>query len=436
MIARVWQLAWPIIISGVSVPLLGVVDTAVMGHMPDPAYLGAVAVGALIFDFVYWGFGFLRMGTTGFTSRALGADDAPALQLALVHPLILAGLIGVGLYALQWPIGDLAFTLVDAGPEVEPLGRAYYAIRIWAAPAVLANYAILGWLIGRQRPRLALLTQLVTNLLNVGFDLLFVLGLGWGVEGVALGSVLAQIGGCVAGLIIVRRLFGPARFDRAAMLDRTALGRLWSVNRDIFLRTLGLMSAFAWFTAQGAAQGKVILAANAVLLNLQLIMAYALDGFASAAEVLVGEAMGRGRVEQLRRAIRTTMACSAAIALGFCGVWFIAGPIVIDSLTNLPDVRAAARIYLPWAAALPIVSVWCFQLDGICIGAMETRAMRNGMLLAVAAFIAGATLLMTPWGNHGLWAGFTLFLGARAFTLLPALARLWRGMWVDVAKTP
>lgn len=431
MIARTWQLAWPLILSSVSVPLLGVVDTAVMGHMPDAAYLGAVAVGALIFDFVYWAFGFLRMGTTGFTARALGAGDTEGLRLALARPLLIGAGIGLLIMASQWPIGAVAFALIDAGPDVAPLSEAYFRVRIWAAPVVLANYAVLGWIIGVQRPKLALLTQLVANLLNVALDLVFVLGLGWGVEGVALGSVLAQVGGLVAGLIVVRRVHGPifAGLDWAALVDRGALGRLWSVNRDIFIRTLGLMTAFGWFTAQGADQGKVVLAANAVLFNLQLVMSYALDGFAHAAEVLVGEALGRSEAGidppgAIRRSIRATMTFSALIAVAFAAAWAIFGGVVIDALTDLPAIRAAARTYLPWAIGMPLVSVWCFQLDGICIGAMRTQAMRDGMLIALIGFVGVGVGAIAIWGNHGLWAAFMLFFALRAVTLWPTLRRL------------
>ena len=428
MIARTWQLAWPLILSSVSVPMLGIVDTAVMGHMPDAAYLGAVAVGALIFDFVYWAFGFLRMGTTGFTAQAFGANDATGLRLALARPLLIGVAIGLMIYALQWPIGLAAFALIDAGPEVAPLSQAYYAVRIWAAPVVLANYAVLGWIIGVQRPKLALLTQLVANLLNVALDLFFVLGLGWGVEGVALGSVLAQLGGLIAGLIVVRRVQGPILrgLRWPALVDRTALGRLWSVNRDIFIRTLGLMTAFGWFTAQGADQGKVLLAANAVLFNLQLVMSYALDGFAHAAEVLVGEALGRKDPRAIQRSVRATMTFSAIIAVAFALIWAIFGGLIIDALTDLPAIRAAARTYLPWAIGMPLISVWCFQLDGVCIGAMRTQAMRDGMLVALVGFVGIGFGAIHLWGNHGLWAAFMVFFALRALTLWPTLRRLTR----------
>ncbi len=415
-----WGLAWPLILSSVSVPMLGVVDTAVMGHMPDPAYLGAVAIGALIFDFIYWAFGFLRMGTTGFTARAFGAQDQLGLRLAVLRPLGLAVLIGGTLWILQAPIAGVAFALIEAGPEVAPLSRDYYAIRIWAAPAVLANYAILGWLLGVQRPKLALLTTLVANGLNVVLDLSFVLGFGWGVKGVALASVLAQVGALAAGLVIVRSVAGPLKAPWAGLIERDGLGELWRVNRDIFVRTLGLMSAFAWFTAQGAAQGKLILAANAVLWNLQMLMSYANDGFAHAAEVLVGEAMGRRDGPALRAAVYSTLRFSAAIALAFTLAWWLGGPHAIDALTDLEEVRRVARVYLPWAIALPLLSVWSFQLDGMCIGAMHTRAMRDGMLVSLAGFVALGVWLQEAYGNHGLWAAFMGFMVLRCLTLLPA----------------
>lgn len=428
MLGRVWRLAWPLILSSVSVPLLGVVDTAVMGHMPDPAYLGAVAVGALIFDFVYWAFGFLRMGTTSFTAQAVGAEDAEALRWAALRPLAAAVIIGGVLFAAQWPIRTVAIELMDPGAQLEPMVAAYFNVRIWAAPFVLINYVLLGWFIGTQRPKLALATQLLANCLNIGFDLLFVMGLGWGVEGVALGSVLAQAGSAIVGGVLFMRLAGPIRVEWATLLAPEPLRQLWQVNRDIFIRTLGLMMAFAWFTAQGARFGKVLLAANAVLFNLQLVMAYALDGFAHAAEVVVGEQLARpGRDRRpLRVAVGYTMGISVILALGFTLLWAVAGEAVIDRLTDLEAVRGAARRFLSWAVVLPLVSVWCFQLDGICIGAMQTRAMRNGMIVSLLGFMGATTLLMPSWGNDGLWAAFVFFFFLRGVTLLPSLWRVLR----------
>ncbi|MCA9546626.1 MAG: MATE family efflux transporter [Myxococcales bacterium] len=426
--AKAWRLAWPVILSGLSVPLLGAVDTAVMGHLPDAAYLGAVAVGALVFDFVYWGFGFLRMGTTGFAAQAHGAGDAVAVKLALLRPLGLALGLGGLLWALQGPIEAVAFRLVSAGPEIAPLARAYFRVRIWAAPAVLVNYAVLGWLLGTQRPRHALAVQVAVNGLNLGLDLLFVQGFGWGVVGVAAATAIAQGLGALLGALVVWRALRPlqAPVPPGALWDREALGALWRVNRDLFIRTLALIGAFAWFTTQGAAQGKVILAANAVLLNLQTLMAYGLDGFAHAAEALVGDALGARAPSRLRAALRGTLGLSVAIALAFTAAWALAGSAVVDLLTDLPAVRATARDYLPWAVASPLVSVWCFWLDGVFIGATHTRAMRDGMVLSLLGDLAVAALAQPLWGNHGLWLGLLTFFALRGLTLCARLPTLIR----------
>ena len=298
--ARVFRLAAPIIVSNVSVPLLGAVDTAVVGHLPDPAYLGGVAVGSTIFSFLYWGFGFLRMGTTGFVAQARGACDGAEIRAVLGRALLTAAALGLLLIALQGPIRSMALGLVGASPAVDDSAAGYVAVRIWSAPATLANYALLGWLFGMQRPKTALVLLVLTNGLNIVLDLWFVVGLGWGVPGVAGASVIADYAAGGLGLfLILRTLPGRTGWERRRLFERTRLFALVRVNRDIFLRTLCLVFAFAWFTVQGARLGDLTLAANAVLLNLQSIMAYGLDGFAFAAEALVEERSAHGTAGRL-----------------------------------------------------------------------------------------------------------------------------------------
>jgi len=425
---RVWRLAGPIILSNVSVPLLGIVDTAVMGHLPGPQYIGAVAVGAVIFHVVYWGMGFLRMGTTGFTAQALGANDADEVRATLARALIVAVLLGVALIAVQRPIAWAALPLINASPQVEPLADLYFSIRIWGAPAALANFAFLGWFIGIHNTRAALVLQIVMNGVNIVLDLWFVLGLGWGVEGVAIATLIAEVGAVVLGAALVMRNLRPmgGHWRRALILDAGRIRKMMSLNRDIFIRSLCLMGSFAVFTSVGARIGDVALAANAVLFNFQIFMAYALDAFAFAAETLVGSAIGAGDRARYRTAVRVTSVWALVFAAGFAVFYALVGASVIDAITDIEPVRAAARDYLPWAVVLPLISVWSFQLDGIFIGATRGPDMRNAMVLSALAYIAALAVLV-PWlGNHGLWLAFTVFMVARAITLgalFPAIGR-------------
>lgn len=426
---RVWVLAGPIILSNLTVPLLGAVDTAVVGHLPDPRYIGGVAVGALVFSFVYWGFGFLRMGTTGLTAQAWGAGDTAEIRAALGRALLLALALGVALVVLQGPIGRLAFWMLHASPGVEAEGSAYYAMRIWGAPAALANYALLGWFLGLQNARWPLVLQVFTNSVNIVLDLVFVMGLGWGVVGVAGATVIAEYAGLALGLWLAVRRLGllPAGTGRARLIDGASIRRLVAVNGDIFIRTLCLIFAWAWFTAQGATLGDVTLAANAILMILVTFAAYGLDGFAHAAEALVGGMVGRGDRAGFSGAVRAAMRLAAVLSGGVALVYALAGPLLIDVLTGLPEVRAAAREYLPWAAAAPVVAVWCYTFDGIFIGATRTAELRNAMILSMAGYLAAAHWLLLPaFGNHGLWAALMLFFVLRGITLAayyPALAR-------------
>jgi len=421
------SIAVPIMISSVSTPLLGVVDTGVVGQIPDPAYIGAVALGALIFNFLFWGFGFLRMGTTGLTAQALGAADLIEIRASLGRAVLIALGVGVGLIALKWPIRELAFVLIEASPRVEALARDYYDIRIWAAPATLTNYALLGWFIGLGRAPVALALQLVLNLTNIVLDALFVLALGMDVKGVAFGTVIAEMVASIVGIAIaarhLRSLGGHWTFARLAAPE--SMRRTIAVNRDIMIRSAALVFVFAWFMAQGARQGDTILAANAVLMNFIAVAAFFLDGLAFAAEALVGRAIGSGHRESFMAAARMTTWWAAGTAMLASLVFAALGTMAIDALTVDPAVRANARVYLPWAAAAPLVGVWCFQLDGIFIGATRTVQMRNAMLLSLAIFLV-AWWLLVPFGNHGLWASFYVHYAARAATLFcyyPALAR-------------
>jgi len=431
---QVWRLAGPIILSNLSVPLLGAVDTAVMGHLPDPAYLGGVAVGQVLFSYIYWGFGFLRMGTTGLIAQALGAGDADEVRAALARALVLAALLAGGVLLLQLPIVRGGLALFEASPDVESLAHAYYGIRIWGAPAALANYVALGWLLGMQRAGRALVLVAAMNALNIVLDLWFVVGLGWGIEGVAAATLISEWSAFGLGLWLMagplRRAGG--RWDRARIRDPGRIAGLLRVNRDIFIRTLCLISAFAWFTAKGAEMGDITLAANAVLINFQTFMAYGLDGFAHAAEALVGGAVGARDRAAFRRAVQASSVWALGLALIFAASYALLGKAIIAALTGIPEVRAVAAAYLPWAVASPLVSVWSFQLDGIYIGATWTREMRNGMAVSIFVFLAATWLLLPVMGNDGLWLALLIFMAARGLTLGLWYPRLERA----IALTP
>ena len=416
---RVWRLAGPMILANVSVPLLGAVDTAVVGHLPDAYYLGAVAVGAVVFTFIYWGFGFLRMGTTGLTAQALGAGDADEVRAALARAILIAVALGVVVLALQWPIAWVAFWLFEASAEVESLAQSYYGIRVWGAPAALANYAILGWFVGMQRVRAALGVQVFMNALNIVLDLWFVLELGWGVEGVAVATAISEYSAAILGLLMLRRMLAPlgGRFVRAQTLDRARIVRTLAINRDIFIRTMCLLIGFAYFTAIGARMGDALLAANAVLMNFLSIMAYGLDGFAHAAEALVGGAVGARDRKAFRAAVRVTTLWAALVAVLVVAAYGVLGTAMIAVLTGLPEVRALAADYLIWAVAYPAVAVWAYQLDGIFIGATRGPDMRNAMIVSLLVFVAATAVLVPMWGNHGLWLSMLIFAAARTLSM-------------------
>lgn len=428
---HILRIAIPVMLSNVSTPLIGIVDTGVVGQIPDPSLIGAVAMGSVIFSLLFWAFGFLRMGTTGLTAQALGAGDTAELSAGLERALTVAAIAGVTLIALQWPIREIAFWLVEGSPQVEAAARDYFNIRIWAAPATLANYAVLGWLIGLGRTDIGLGLQLLLNLTNVVLDAVLVTWAGWGVTGVAAGTLTAEYVAATAGLWIaatqLAKLGGVWRWrDVISLSNRSAASRSatatngWkrtlSVNTDIMIRTLSLIFVFVWFMAQGASQGDVVLAANAVLMQFVSTSAYFLDGLAFAAETLVGQALGARNRDRLSTAFRLTTIWAGAIALVLSLILWIGGPTFIDLLSVDPSVRATAREFMAWAVWAPVVGVWAFQLDGTFIGATFSSQMRNAMLLSTAIFLAAWWLLM-PWGNLGLWAAFYVHYAARTVTL-------------------
>jgi len=417
---KVWMLAGPIILSNISVPLVGAVDTAVVGHLPEPQSIGAVALGALIFSFLYWGFGFLRMGTTGFIAQAFGAGDWQNLSDTILRVLLLALVLGLITILVATPLVDLVFYLIDSSAKIEALAGDYASIRIFSAPAVLCVYAFTGIFIGMHNTRAAFVLQLVLNISNVLLDLLFVLGFGWGVEGVALASVIAEYLAMVTGFLLLRRPIRNAfeRYDRARLLARAELLKLFTANGNIFIRTLCLLFAFSYFTAKSASQGEVILAANTILLHLNSIMAYALDGFAHAVEALAGSAYGAGRLRDFRRAVALTSVWGALFAMLAGIIYLLAGEPIISLFTSIDSVTETALRYLPWMVIAPILSVWSFQLDGIFIGTGHTREMRNAMVFSLIVYLALLQWAIPSMGNHGLFFGLACFMLIRALSLL------------------
>ncbi|MEM5330671.1 MATE family efflux transporter [Paraburkholderia sp. JHI2823] len=423
---RVLTLAFPIVLANLTQPILGAVDTAVAGHLGSAADLGGVALGGLFFNFVFWGFGFLRMGTTGLVAQAHGAREFAALRANVVRALLLAFAIGIVILLIQSPVIRYTLAAIGGSVEVQHNATIYCLARIGSAPFALANYVVLGYLLGTQRVRIALASQIFINLVNVAAVLGYVYGLGWGIAGIGAATATADALGFVFGACVLWRLRprGLAPLALRTVLEPAAVKRLVVLNRDIFLRTLCLLGSFGWFAHLGAAQGDAILAANALLLNFQTFMAYGLDGFAHAAEALVGAAIGAGNRTAFREAVKVNLFWSALGAFGFSVVYWVCGPWIIGQLTDQPAVRTAALTFLPWAALSPLISVWGFLLDGVFIGATRTRELMHAMVVSLAVFLGASWALVGPLGNHGLWIALLVFMAARGLTLSPLVPRI------------
>ncbi|MGL4280188.1 MAG: MATE family efflux transporter [Albidovulum sp.] len=415
---RVLKIALPIVLSNATVPLLGAVDTGVVGQMGQAAPIGAVGVGAVVLASFYWIFGFLRMGTSGLVAQAHGARDAGETGALLMRALMIGVAAGVAVILLQVPLFWLAFRLAPASAEVEGLARTYLSIRIWGAPATIALYAVTGWLIAVERTRGVLVLQLWMNGLNILLDLWFVLGLGWGVGGVAVASLIAEWSGLLLGLWLCRAAFAGGQWrDWARVFDRARIARMMRVNSDIMVRSVILQLSFTTFIFLAAGFGDVTLAANQVLLQFLEITAYALDGFAFAAESLVGQAVGARSALAVRRSsvVSSQWGVAGAVALGL--TFWLAGPALIDLMAADPAVREAARGYLPWVALAPVIGIASWMFDGIFIGATLSREMRNAMLLSCLVYLGALLTLPEAYGNHGLWAALMVLNTMRGLTM-------------------
>jgi multidrug resistance protein, MATE family len=423
---RILTLALPMTLSHVTTPLLGLVDATVIGRLGEAHLLGAVALGAVIFDFVFWSFGSLRMATAGLTAQATGAGNRHEVDLTLARAFLVAGVTGLLLILLQWPIATLAFSMAGASQAVTDALSTYFFIRIWAAPFTLANYVILGSTLGRGRTDLGLLLQVAINVANIVFTMALVLGFGLGIAGAAIGTALAEVMGAGLGIVVLRRLgSNPLAVMWPEVLNRAAMLQTLAMNRDIMIRNVALILAFSIFSALGARSGDVTLAANAVLYNMFLIGGYFLDGFATAAETLCGQSIGARDERGFRRAIHLSLGWSLGFGLAVSAIFLIGGGFFIDFVSTNPDVRSYARDYLVFAALTPLFGAAAFAFDGIYTGATWTRSMRD--LMVIAFIVYGAILLMAgDLGNTALWIALLTFLSARGlgqFILYPRLAK-------------
>lgn len=424
---RILKIALPVVLSNATVPILGAVDVGVVGQLGEAAPIGAVALGAIILTSIYWIFGFLRMGTAGLVGQAAGAEDRAEVSAILTRALLIAGAGGLLLIVLQIPIFAAAFWLSPASAEVESLTRDYLQIRIWTAPAAIAVYAATGWLVAMERTAGVFWVQFVMNGLNIILDLWFVLGLGWGVEGVAIATVIAEITGAGLGLWLCRDAFRNLAWrNPARVFDRAKLIRMGLLNADILIRSALLMAIFSSFVFLGAGFGDVTLAANEVLIQFTYIVAYAMDGFAFAAEALIARAVGQGNLRRLRKSAMMCAFWGAVTCISMAVFFAFGGGWLIDVMAKSPDVQIEARSYLPWMIAAPLIGCASWMLDGIFIGATRGADMRNMMIVSAAIYVVAVLALIPIWGNHGLWAALLISFAARGVTLglrYPALER-------------
>ena len=424
---RVLKIALPIVLSNATVPILGAVDVGVVGQMGEAAPIGAVAMGAIILSTIYWIFGFLRMGTVSLVGQAAGAGDEAEVSAWLTRALLVAGLGGAGLILLQVPIFWAAFQLSPASAEVEGLTRDYLFIRIWTAPAAIAVYALTGWLVAMERTGSVFWVQLVMNGVNIALNFVFVLGFGWGVSGVAIATVIAELIGAGLGLWFCRAAFAkPAWRDWPRVMRRAQLIKMALLNTDILLRSAMLMIIFSSFVFLGARFGDVTLAANEVLIQFMYITAYAMDGFAFAAETLIARAYGRRDPGRVRRSAVMTGMWGVVVCASTALAFALAGPWLIDLMAKDVGVQQVARDYLWWMVAAPLVGCAAWMFDGIFIGAGRGRDMRNMMAISFVLYWGAVLVLLPLFGNHGLWAALLVSFVARGVTLgarYPALER-------------
>lgn len=409
---QILHIAIPSIVSNITVPLLGLVDVTIVGHLGSASYIGAIAVGGMLFSMIYWIFGFLRMGTGGLTAQAYGSHNLKEATRILQRSIAVSMLLALALLILQYPVRVIAFLIIDASPDVRQLAASYFHICIWGAPATLGLYGFTGWFIGMQNSRFPMFIAITQNIVNIAASLFFVFALGMKVEGVALGTLIAQYAGLLMAYLLWLRYYRPLRryVDRKHIFERNAMVRFFQVNRDIFLRTLCLVAVTVFFTSTGAAYGDVTLAVNTLLMQLFTLFSYIMDGFAYAGEALTGKNIGANNRTALRLTVRNLFGWGLALALAFTLLYGIGGKGFLRLLTNDETVILASSAYFYWVLAIPLTGFSAFLLDGICIGATATRLMLRAMIVASAGFFLAYYGFQSSLGNHALWMAFILYL--------------------------
>ncbi len=418
---KILRLAIPNIISNISIPLLSSVDTALVGRLDGIYYLGAIAIGSMIFNFLYWGFGFLRMGTTGLAANAYGEKNNEEMKAVLSRAVLVGLFCSVGILLLQVPILYLAMQIINTTEEVETFASLYFSIRIWDAPAVLALFAIQGWFLGMQNARYPMYIAIFTNLLNIGLNVFFIYGLGMTVDGVALGTVIAQYCGLILALALFFKTYGGKYISTnlSILLIAARLKKFFIVSRDIFIRTMSLIFTYSFFTIQSAALGEEILAINTILLQLWHIMAYGVDGFAYAAESLTGRYTGSGDKKMLKRVVKYLMAWGMGLGIFFSGVYFILDESLLRIFTNNEELIALGMVFFGWTILAPLVNAFCFIWDGVYIGATATGPMRDSMLISTFLIFVPVYYIFVGYiDNHALWLAMISYMVARGATLL------------------
>ena len=423
-------------VANLTTPLIGIVSTTAIGRLGDATLLGGVAMASVLFDCLFWLFGFLRMSTVAFTAQSVGAGETTELRAILVRGFIVAALIGATLIALQIPLAAALLGAMGGSEGVTRAAKTYFTIRIWSAPLALGNYVVLGWLIGQARARMALGTQITINVINMAATIILVLALDFGIAGAAIATVIAEAAGLVLGVMIARELSqGQLAVKRATLFDRAKLMRMLAVNRDIMIRTASLITAFLFFTAQGARAGDVTLAANAVLNNFLLISAFFLDGLANAAEQLCGRAYGARDRSGFSGAVRLVVIWGFGFAVAVAAIFALFGPLLIDMMTASVEVRRIARDYLPFVIFAPLLGVFAFAYDGVYIGATWARDMRNLMVLSLLIFLA-AWLALRSFGNAGLWGALLVHYAARGGLEALRYPALFRASFATAPANP
>lgn len=413
---KILNIALPSIVSNITIPLLGLIDTAISGHMGSAVYIGAVAVGSMIFNVIYWIFGFLRMGTSGMTSQALGSRSLDGVASLLARSMTVALGIAAAIVILQVPVGNIALALVNPTDDIRSAAIVYFRICVWGAPAMLCLYSLTGWYIGMQNTRLPMFISIMQNVVNIAASLTFVYGMGMKVEGVALGTLTAQYSGLLVSLLLWSRTYGRRLFQRIhwrGILDGAAMKRFFTVNRDIFLRTLFIVSVNFYFLSAGASQGTVVLAVNTLLMQLFTLFSYVMDGFAYAGEALCGRLHGAGNNTELHRTVRRLFAWGTALACAYTLVYATGGNAFLALLTDDTNVIAASAAYFPWAVLIPICGMAAFIWDGVFIGITATRGMLVSSVGSAILFFAIYMTLRPELHNHALWIAFLAYLAAR-----------------------